>query len=193
MRLPSPGIGSGGEMRQEVIEPLSASLEFIGVAVIVIGLITASLGMVRALFVRWGVKGTVLNMSDITRWDSLEAEFAPYRRNLLRVIVLGLTFLVAGDIISTASVDRTLDDVGTLAIIVAIREFLSVALDMETTGRWPWQHRDVSPEATHEAQATPQKEQVARLPRRARWKGGLFGISTVGVFALAILKALNLD
>jgi uncharacterized membrane protein len=179
-------------MRQEVIESLSASLEFIGVAVIVIGLITASLGMVRALFVRWGLKGTVLNVSDITRWDSLEAEFAPYRRNLLRVIVLGLTFLVAGDIISTASVDRTLDDVGTLAIIVAIREFLSVALDMETTGRWPWQHRNIPPAPIPDVQATPEKDQVARLPRRTRWTGGLLGISLVSVFALALLKESNL-
>ncbi|MGB7589029.1 MAG: DUF1622 domain-containing protein [Solirubrobacterales bacterium] len=180
-------------MRRDVIEPLSASLEFIGVAIIVVGLVTASVGMVRALIVRWGWKGTVLNVSDITRWDSLEGEFAPYRRNLLRVIVLGLTFLVAGDIISTASVDRTLKDVGTLAIIVLIREFLSVALDMETTGHWPWQHRDVLPEPTREVEVPPKPALVEQLPRRTRWTGGLLGISIVGVFGLAILKALNLD
>jgi uncharacterized membrane protein len=35
--------------------------------------------------------------------------------------------------------------VGVLAIIVLIRTFLSFTLEVELTGRWPWQRRAASP------------------------------------------------
>ncbi|HEX5365952.1 MAG TPA: DUF1622 domain-containing protein [Acidimicrobiales bacterium] len=50
--------------------------------------------------------------------------------------------LVAGDIIRTVVVDPTFTSVGVLAVIVAIRTFLSFTLEVEITGRWPWQQRD---------------------------------------------------
>jgi uncharacterized membrane protein len=62
-----------------------------------------------------------------------------YRRRLGRSILLGLEFLVAGDIIRTVAVSPTFTSVGVLAMIVAIRTFLSFSLELEITGRWPWQ------------------------------------------------------
>lgn len=64
------------------------------------------------------------------------------RERLGRGILLGLEFLVAADIIYTVAVELTLETVGTLAIIVLIRTFLSFALEVELTGRWPWQKRE---------------------------------------------------
>lgn len=63
------------------------------------------------------------------------------RRRLGRGILLGLEFLVAADIIHTVAVDLTLETVSVLAIVVLIRTFLSFTLDVELTGRWPWQER----------------------------------------------------
>lgn len=54
--------------------------------------------------------------------------------------LLGLEFLVAGDIIRTVVVHPTLDNLIVLAIIVLIRTFLSVTLQLEVEGHWPWQH-----------------------------------------------------
>lgn len=54
-------------------------------------------------------------------------------------VLLGLEFLVAADIIHTVAVELTFKTVGVLAIIVLIRTFLSVTLELELTGRWPWQ------------------------------------------------------
>jgi uncharacterized membrane protein len=62
-----------------------------------------------------------------------------YRRGLGRALLLGLEFLVAGDIIRTVTESPTLTEVAVLAGIVLIRTFLSVALEVETEGRWPWQ------------------------------------------------------
>jgi uncharacterized membrane protein len=56
-----------------------------------------------------------------------------------QAILLGLEFLVAADIIGTVAVDPTFRNVGILGAVVAIRTFLSFALEVEIQGRWPWQ------------------------------------------------------
>lgn len=73
--------------------------------------------------------------------------FRELRQRLGRGILLGLEFLVAADIIHTVAVELTFETVGVLAIIVLIRTFLSFTLEVELTGRWPWQttrHKDGS-------------------------------------------------
>jgi len=76
----------------------------------------------------------------LTRWVSagLETAYREYRQQLGRAILLGLEFLVAGDIINTVAVDPTFRSVVVLAGIVAIRTFLSFSLEVEIEGRWPW-------------------------------------------------------
>jgi hypothetical protein len=49
-----------------------------------------------------------------------------------------------GDIIRTVVVHPTLDNLIVLAIIVVIRTFLSITLQLEAEGHWPWQHHDIS-------------------------------------------------
>ena len=61
------------------------------------------------------------------------------RADLGRAILLGLEFLVIADIIGTVAVEPTLHNLGVLAVIVAIRTLLSFALELEVSGRWPWQ------------------------------------------------------
>lgn len=68
--------------------------------------------------------------------------YRTYRQNLGRAILLGLEFLVAGDIIRTVVVAPTLENVVVLALIVLIRTFLSIALEIELQGRWPWQQAE---------------------------------------------------
>jgi uncharacterized membrane protein len=70
--------------------------------------------------------------------SSLEL-FRGYRRRLGRGILLGLEFLVAGDIINSVAITPSFQSVGVLAGIVLIRTFLSFTLEVEMTGRWPWQ------------------------------------------------------
>ena len=65
--------------------------------------------------------------------------YRTYRRQLGRSIILGLEFLIAGDIIRTVVVADTLKNVAILGLIILIRSFLSVTLHLEVEGRWPWQ------------------------------------------------------
>jgi uncharacterized membrane protein len=67
------------------------------------------------------------------------AAYRRYRANLGRGILLGLELLVAADIIGTVAVTPSLQNLAVLGLIVLIRTFLSVSLEVEIEGRWPWQ------------------------------------------------------
>lgn len=67
--------------------------------------------------------------------------YRSYRQLLGRSILLGLELLVAADIIRTVAVTPTFESVGVLGLIVIIRTFLSFSLELEITGRWPWQQK----------------------------------------------------
>jgi hypothetical protein len=51
---------------------------------------------------------------------------------------------VAGDIVRTVAASPSLTSVAILAVIVFIRTFLSFSLEVEITGQWPWQKRDIT-------------------------------------------------
>jgi uncharacterized membrane protein len=75
------------------------------------------------------------------RSENLINAAALFRSSFGRAILLGLEFLIAGDIINTVAVRPTLESVAVLAGIVLIRTFLSFSLELEIEGRWPWQRK----------------------------------------------------
>jgi uncharacterized membrane protein len=106
---------------QEAVQLVGKAVDGAGVAVVVVGVAWATIvAAVRLVQRRTEV-------------------YQQYRRLLGRSILLGLEFLVAGDIIRTVAIDPTFASVGVLAIIIIIRTFLSFSLELEITGRWPWQ------------------------------------------------------
>ena len=74
------------------------------------------------------------------------AAYREFRSDLGRSIVLGLEFLIAGDIIRTVTVTPTLESVAVLVVIVLIRTFLTITLELEIEGRWPWQRSEITRE-----------------------------------------------
>ena len=62
-----------------------------------------------------------------------------YRRSIGRVVLIGLEILVAATIIKTITFDRTVEGMGLLAMMVAIRTPLGWTMVLEMYGRWPWQ------------------------------------------------------
>ncbi|MGU3497593.1 DUF1622 domain-containing protein [Mycobacterium sp. C31M] len=107
----------------EVIETVGEVIDGIGVAVIAIGALLAAAATARRILGKTG---------DAYRF---------FRERLGRSILLGLELLVAADIIRTVAVTPTWESVAVLAGIVLIRTFLSWSLELEITGRWPWQQR----------------------------------------------------
>jgi uncharacterized membrane protein len=82
---------------------------------------------------------TVAVLITIFRNKSIHDIYRSYRHNLARSILIGLEFLVAGDIIRSVAGSLDLDSVVILAIIVVIRSLLGMEFEMEIEGRWPWQ------------------------------------------------------
>jgi len=70
--------------------------------------------------------------------------YGRFRQQLGQAILLGLELLVAADIVRTVAASPSLTSVAILAAIVLIRTFLSFSLEVETTGRWPWQKREIA-------------------------------------------------
>ncbi|HEY8246326.1 MAG TPA: DUF1622 domain-containing protein [Hyphomicrobium sp.] len=67
------------------------------------------------------------------------ANYRDYRANLGRGILIGLELLIAADILKSVVVDPTMEGIAVLGGIVAIRTFLSISLDVEINGHWPWE------------------------------------------------------
>jgi Protein of unknown function (DUF1622) len=70
-----------------------------------------------------------------------------YRRRLGQAVLLGLELLVPADIIGTVAVEPTLRSVAVLGLIVLVRTFLSMALEVEMDGRLPWRRHDAAARA----------------------------------------------
>lgn len=73
--------------------------------------------------------------------------YGELRRNLGRVILLGLEVLIIGDIIRTIAVEPTIENVAVLGLIVVIRILLSFSLEVEIEGTWPWSRWRLGPPA----------------------------------------------
>ena len=105
----------------EAVELAGKGMDTAGVVVLVIGAVVAAVRAAQSA--RGQTPGT----------------YRRFRQQLGRTILLGLELLVAADIIRTVAVTPTLSSVLVLALIVLIRTFLSFSLELEITGRWPWQ------------------------------------------------------
>jgi len=102
---------------------IATALETAGVAVIVLG----ALGTAIPFFWR------------SLKERGLHTAFTQFRSDFGKAILLGLEFLVAADIVGTVAIGPTLQDLTVLGLLVLIRTFLSFSLEVEITGRWPWQ------------------------------------------------------
>src|SRR5215470_4696412 len=72
--------------------------------------------------------------------------YSSYRQDIGLAILLGLEFLIAGDIIRTVVVAPTIQNVVVLGLIVLIRTFLSLSLQLEIEGKLPWRRTTSQPD-----------------------------------------------
>ena len=105
----------------EAVELAGKGMDTAGVVVLVIGAVVAA---VRAAQSARGQQPAPTG-SSANNWDARSCWAS--------------SCCVAADIIRTVAVTPTLSSVLVLALIVLIRTFLSFSLELEITGRWPWQ------------------------------------------------------
>lgn len=105
-----------------IISNTSYAIETVGVIIIVLGILRAARGAIAALST-----------------ENRDVVFGRFRHDFAQTTLVGMDFLVAGDIIRTVIVSHALNDIVTLALLVTIRTVLVFTLHLELEGRWPWQ------------------------------------------------------
>ena len=106
------------------IDIIAKTIEFLGVLIMVAGLLFAVYLAVRSIH-------------HFTHETYLEI-----RQAVGKSILLGLEVLIAADIMATVVTAPTLRSVVVLGFIVLIRTFLSLSLQVELEGRFPWQNKN---------------------------------------------------
>jgi uncharacterized membrane protein len=120
------GAGSIEVTYENVIGDVVKVVEAAGVAIMVVG------GVVAFGQQAWQARRT----------ETRKGSYERLRRDLGRVILLGLEVLIIADIVRTVVVEPTLESVAVLGAIVVIRIILSFSLEVEIEGAWPWaRHR----------------------------------------------------
>ena len=105
-----------------ILDVVVVLLEAVGAMAIVLGAAVAGVGYARRL---------------LTPHDD-EATFRKFRSGLGRAILVGLEFLIGADIIRTITTELSTESLLSLAALIAIRAVLSLTLEVEIEGRWPW-------------------------------------------------------
>ncbi|MFI5354157.1 MAG: DUF1622 domain-containing protein [Desulfobaccales bacterium] len=116
-------MAKGFEGFHQAIRWVAGGIEVLAVAIIVLGAIVTTIQFLLRLI----------------KEGALEDCYRRFRSDFGKAILLGLEFLIASDIVGTVAVGPTFQDLWVLALLVAIRTFLSFALELEITGRWLWQ------------------------------------------------------
>jgi len=120
------GAGRGFEGFDQLIKWVAVGIESIAIGIIVVGAITT----------------TFVFLARVIKERALEECYRRFRSDFGKAILLGLEFLIASDIVGTVAVGPTFSDLGILGVLVIIRTFLSFSLELEISGRWPWQNSD---------------------------------------------------
>jgi uncharacterized membrane protein len=116
-------MAKGFEGFDQAIRWVAVGIEALAIAIVVLGAIVATIQFLLRLI----------------KEGALEDCYRRFRSDFGKAVLLGLEFLIASDIVGTVAVGPTFQDLGVLALLVAIRTFLSFALELEISGRWPWQ------------------------------------------------------
>ena len=115
---------------EHYIDLIAKIIEGIGIAVLLIGIVYALIHYMISLL------------------QKKEHCYQALRKSLGKAILLGLEILIAADIVATVITEPTLRSVSVLGLIVVIRTFLSLSIQVEIEGKFPWQK--ISNNSLHE-------------------------------------------
>jgi uncharacterized membrane protein len=121
---------------EHLVETIRAAIEWAALGIEIVGAVVIVAGVLRVAITRGTVR-YLFKLDEPGAYDS-------YKHQIGRTLLLGLEFLVAGDVVRTVALEPTLDSVAVLGLLVLVRTFLSWTLAVEIKGRWPWQPRAIA-------------------------------------------------
>ena len=109
---------------EEVMENVAKAFEVTGVIVLCVGSVLA-----------------LINAAAELRTGSRGRAFRAARRGIGQAVLLGLEILIVADIVTTITIDPTIESALTLGLIVLVRTFLSFSMEIELEGVVPWRRQ----------------------------------------------------
>jgi uncharacterized membrane protein len=122
---------------EHLVGSVRAAIEWAALGIEILGAVVIVAGVLRVAITR----GTIRFLFKLDKPGAYES----YKHQMGRSLLLGLEFLVAGDVVRTVALEPTLLNVAVLGLLVLVRTFLSWSLAVEIEGRWPWQPRTAVP------------------------------------------------
>ncbi len=113
------------------LDQIKFYIKIISDLVEIIGVLTIFFGILVAFFRFFYAKDEVVKRN-----------YHALRQSLGKAILLGLEILIAADIMATVVIDPSLKSVSVLGLIVLIRTLMSLSLEVEITGKFPWQTKN---------------------------------------------------
>jgi uncharacterized membrane protein len=112
-------------MAEQILELLERASWFINLFAVLIIVAGFALSLVRYF----------------SRYSStdLDENFARFKADLGRILLLGLEILVLADVLESITVEPTYQTLSVLAFLVVVRTIVSWTLTLEVEGKWPWQ------------------------------------------------------
>lgn len=114
------------------MENVKTFINYIAAAIEILGCITIFVGVLYALA-----------KSIVSFLKNKPETFFELRQTLGKSILLGLEILIAADIIATVVTEPSIESVSILGLIVFIRTFMSLSLQVELEGKFPWQKNKI--------------------------------------------------
>lgn len=108
---------------KEIFDIVVIAFEVVAVLVLILGVVFSLVISIRQLF--QGAKPRLA--------------YQVFRLGFGKALLLALDIMVAADIILTVTLDLSFEALAALGLLVLIRTFLHFVLELEVTGRWPWQ------------------------------------------------------
>jgi len=130
---------------EHLVETVRGAIEWAALGIEVLGALVIVAGVLRVAITR----GTIRFLFKLDE----PGAYGSYKQQMGRSLLLGLEFLVAGDVVRTVALEPTLLNVSVLGLLVLVRTFLSWSLAVEIEGHWPWQARKA--EASHATSHSP--------------------------------------
>ena len=122
---------------EHLIESIRAAIEWVAMGIEIVGAVVIVASVAWLMITRGAVRF-------LFKLDEPGA-YRSYKQKMGRSLLLGLDFLVAGDVVRTVALEPTLVNVSVLGLLVLVRTFLSWTLTVEIEGHWPWQPRAIAP------------------------------------------------
>jgi uncharacterized membrane protein len=122
---------------EHLVETVRGAIEWAALGIEVLGALVIVAGVLRVAITR----GTIRFLFKLDE----PGAYGSYKQQMGRSLLLGLEFLVAGDVVRTVALEPTLLNVSVLGLLVLVRTFLSWTLAVEIEGHWPWQARTIAP------------------------------------------------